>query len=148
MWKPASTWTTSPVVERPRSESSHRAQPATPSIEVSSFIADMLALLACSPVADPPGPSVENAPETQSLEAPPEPAGSAETKRDLEPGHGAKIASIAMRTWVYFQPDGHSTKLGYLRAGAVVERAEQSAGKNGCDGGWYRIAPRGYVCVG
>jgi hypothetical protein len=99
-------------------------------------------------VAEPPGPSVESAPETQTLEAPPEPLASSETKHDLEPGHGAKIASIAMRTWVYFQPDEHSTKLGYLRAGAVVDRAEQSAGKNGCDGGWYRIAPRGYVCVG
>ena len=41
MWKPASTWMTSPVVEKPRSEHSHRAAPATPSIEVSSFIADM-----------------------------------------------------------------------------------------------------------
>src|SRR5690606_2106121 len=41
MWKPASTWTTSPVVERPRSETSHRAAPATPSMEVSSFRADM-----------------------------------------------------------------------------------------------------------
>ena len=39
MWKPASTCTTSPVVERPRSDSSHSAQPATPSMEVSSFSA-------------------------------------------------------------------------------------------------------------
>ncbi len=36
MWKPASTCTTSPVVERPRSDSSHRAQPAIPSGAVSS----------------------------------------------------------------------------------------------------------------
>ena len=39
-WNPASTWMTSPVVERPRSEQSQSAQPAMPSIEVSSFIKD------------------------------------------------------------------------------------------------------------
>ncbi|WP_437785342.1 L,D-transpeptidase [Sorangium sp. So ce1097] len=64
------------------------------------------------------------------------------------PGQGAKIASIAMRTWIYVAPDERSTKLGYLRAGAVVDRAELPAGTKGCAGGWYRIAPRGYVCVG
>src|SRR6185436_7807917 len=31
---------------------------------------------------------------------------------------------------------------------AVVDRAEASSGTDGCAGGWYRIAPRGYVCVG
>ncbi|MRG91256.1 L,D-transpeptidase family protein [Polyangium spumosum] len=53
-----------------------------------------------------------------------------------------------MRTWIYVAPDDRSTKLGYLRAGAVVDRAETSAGTRRCEGGWYRIAPRGYVCVG
>jgi len=53
-----------------------------------------------------------------------------------------------MRTWVYVQPDPQSTKLGYLRAGAVVSRAARPAGHEGCQGGWYRIEPRGYVCVG
>ena len=65
-----------------------------------------------------------------------------------EPGAGFEIASIAMRTWIYVEPRERSTKLGYLRAGAVVDRAEESAGDDGCAGGWYRIAPRGYVCVG
>jgi lipoprotein-anchoring transpeptidase ErfK/SrfK len=67
---------------------------------------------------------------------------------DLEPGHGAKIASIAMRTWIYDEPRAGARKLGYLRAGAVVDRSEASAGSKGCEGGWYRVAPRGYVCVG
>jgi hypothetical protein len=105
--------------------------------------------LGCSQVAEPPGPSTETAPASDELEAPPdEPAASEVKKEDLEPGHGAKIASIAMRTWVYLQPDDHATKLGYLRAGAVVDRAKFAAGNRGCDGGWYRIVPRGYVCVG
>jgi len=65
-----------------------------------------------------------------------------------EPGHGSKIGSIAMRTWVYDEPRDGSRKLGYLRAGAVIDRAESSSGNDGCEGGWYRVAPRGYVCVG
>ncbi|WP_237245453.1 hypothetical protein [Sorangium cellulosum] len=75
-------------------------------------------------------------------------AASPAAKEATLPGQGAKIASIAMRTWVYVAPDERSTKLGYLRAGAVVDRAELPAGTDGCTGGWYRIAPRGYVCVG
>ncbi|APR78019.1 Hypothetical protein A7982_03366 [Minicystis rosea] len=45
-------------------------------------------------------------------------------------------------------PHDRSTKLGYLRAGAVVDRSEASAGTDNCAGGWYRVKPRGYVCVG
>jgi len=53
-----------------------------------------------------------------------------------------------MRTWIYDAPRSRSQKLGYLRAGAVVDRSRASYGTDGCDGGWYRIQPRGYVCVG
>jgi hypothetical protein len=81
-----------------------------------------------------------------------EPAPSVEatgpSKEELEPGRGAKIASIAMHTWIYVAASDRSTKLGYFRAGAVVDRSEASAGTDGCAGGWYRVAPRGYVCVG
>lgn len=77
------------------------------------------------------------------------PAASSSVQRPgIEPGAGAKIASIAMRTWIYVAPNDRATKLGYLRAGAVVDRGEESAGTDGCAGGWYRIEPRGYVCVG
>lgn len=136
--------------------------------------ASMIALtLASCTVGEPPGRSVDQktaevpvgsgsvepamlrAPDPSSSEAPESIAspttGSASgplNAKALEPGHGAKIASIAMRTWIYVAPDDHSTKLGYLRAGAVVDRGEQSAGTTGCAGGWYRVVPRGYVCVG
>ncbi len=66
----------------------------------------------------------------------------------LEAGHGPKIASIAMRTWIYDAPRERAGKLGYLRAGAIVDRSEGSHGSTGCEGGWYRVAPRGFVCVG
>jgi hypothetical protein len=87
--------------------------------------------------------------EVATLAPPPEVAPSpSSSARDQLPGQGDKIASIAMRNWIYQEPDDHSHKLGYLRAGAVVERARQVAGHQGCRGGWYRIAPRGFVCAG
>ncbi len=116
----------------------------------------LLALVpaACGPVADPPGRAAYTARPEQALKRPGE-AAAAPADADADagkeaalPGHGAKVASIAMHTWIYVAPDDHSTKLGYLRAGAVVDRAFASAGTEGCAGGWYRILPRGYVCVG
>jgi hypothetical protein len=61
---------------------------------------------------------------------------------------GAKLASIAWRTWVYTDTGAKRTRFGYLRAGAVVNRREPPVINSGCAGGWYRINPRGFVCVG
>ncbi|MFO0555585.1 MAG: L,D-transpeptidase [Polyangiaceae bacterium] len=113
---------------------------------------------------DPPGrtadspPAIElsaptvviplDAPELPAAEAPSPTAKTIANPDELEPGHGAKLASIAMRTWIYDSPDAHGRKLGYLRAGAVIDRAERSAGTDNCAGGWYRVEPRGYACVG
>jgi hypothetical protein len=110
-------------------------------------------LVSCG-VEDPPGRSTAELGPTAlkrpsaSAEAPPLASASTENKAANEPGHGAKLASIAMRTWIYVAPDDRSTKLGYLRAGAVIDRAEASAGNTNCAGGWYRVVPRGFVCVG
>lgn len=60
----------------------------------------------------------------------------------------AKLASIAMQTNVYAEPSQDAKKLGYLRLGAVVPRSERAHGTSGCPGGWYAIAPAGYVCAG
>lgn len=114
----------------------------------------VVAALSCAPRAEPPGRSIERAGPTESalameMGAPVDAGAQASRDRDAEePGHGAKIASIAMHTWIYIGPNDRSAKLGYLRAGAVVDRAEASAGVEGCAGGWYRILPRGFVCVG
>ncbi len=113
-----------------------------------------VAALSCAPVEEPPGRTIAAAASTPGelaasivarvdagVDAP-------NAKEASEPGHGAKIASIAMRTWIYIAPSDRSAKLGYLRAGAIVDRAEAPAGFEGCAGGWYRIPPRGFVCVG
>lgn len=60
----------------------------------------------------------------------------------------AKLASVAMQTNIYAAPSDTSKKVGYLRLGAVVARSDKSYGVEGCPGGWYGIAPRGFVCVG
>ena len=59
-----------------------------------------------------------------------------------------KLASRAMETLVFEQPNATSKKIGYLRAGAIVERRGAIAGTAGCPGGWFPIEPRGFVCVG
>jgi lipoprotein-anchoring transpeptidase ErfK/SrfK len=53
-----------------------------------------------------------------------------------------------MQTFIYEEPKFGSTKLGYLRAGAIVARDATPAGTTGCPGGWYAIKPFGYVCIG
>jgi hypothetical protein len=60
-----------------------------------------------------------------------------------------ELASTAKETWVFAEPQWKARRIGYLRAGAIVERrAEPVARNHACQEGWYRIEPRGYVCVG
>jgi hypothetical protein len=58
------------------------------------------------------------------------------------------LVATAQQTFVYRDPSFKSEKLGYLRAGAVVSRSQEPNGFEGCKGGFYRIEPEGYVCVG
>lgn len=59
-----------------------------------------------------------------------------------------ELIATARETVVYAEPTRRSRKIGYLRLGARVWRAPHDSGSEGCAGGWYRIAPAGYVCVG
>lgn len=60
----------------------------------------------------------------------------------------AKLGAVAMQTNIYSKPSDTSKKVGYLRLGAVVRRSDKSYGNEGCPGGWYGVAPRGFVCAG
>lgn len=64
------------------------------------------------------------------------------------PADAAKLGVVAMQLYVHDRPTGASRRLGYLRLGARVARDDASAGNDGCPGGWYKIYPRGFVCVG
>jgi hypothetical protein len=59
-----------------------------------------------------------------------------------------KLASIAWRTWIYTDTGPKRTRFGYLRAGSIVAARGPSIQNEGCAGGWYRINPRGFVCIG
>ncbi|MBN2196208.1 MAG: L,D-transpeptidase [Polyangiaceae bacterium] len=61
---------------------------------------------------------------------------------------GTRLASIAWRTWIYSDTGPSRTRYGYLRAGAVVDARGPAIVNEGCAGGWYRVNPRGFVCIG
>jgi hypothetical protein len=61
---------------------------------------------------------------------------------------GQRAASIAWRTWIYTDVGPKRSRYGYLRAGAVVDVRGPPIQNDGCDGGWYRVNPRGFICLG
>lgn len=61
---------------------------------------------------------------------------------------GTRVASVAWRTWIYTDVGKQRTRYGYLRVGAVVDARGPAIVNDGCQGGWYRVNPRGFVCIG
>ena len=91
------------------------------------------------PEPDPPPPPVGPAlVDLHGVAHPPPPI----------PDGAPRLASTVMLTEVRARPDPAATKVGYLRAGAVVEIDSGEQGKAGCPGGWRRIKPYGFVCLG
>jgi hypothetical protein len=58
------------------------------------------------------------------------------------------LIAAEREVFVYERPSFSSKKLGYLRAGARVPRSDRAASHERCPGGFYRVAPAGYVCAG
>lgn len=73
--------------------------------------------------------------------------GTLEDNLPFEPD-GTKLASIAWRTWIYTDTGAKRTRLGYLRVGEVMDARGPVLKNEGCEGGWLRINPRGFVCLG
>jgi hypothetical protein len=91
-----------------------------------------------------PGGSAEAAPASAPVEAV---LGTVQDNLPFEPD-GTKLASIAWRNWVYTDVGRDRTRYGYLRAGQITDARGPAIKNDGCDEGWYRINPRGFVCVG
>jgi lipoprotein-anchoring transpeptidase ErfK/SrfK len=87
--------------------------------------------------AVPTGSAVPSAPQL----------GSADDNLPFTPD-GTRVASVAWRTWIYTNVSKQRTRYGYLRAGAIVDARGPALKNDGCEGGWYRVNPRGFVCVG
>jgi hypothetical protein len=58
------------------------------------------------------------------------------------------LLATARQTFVYAEPSFDARRLGYLRAGRSIARAQEPAGFEGCREGFYRVEPEGYVCAG
>jgi lipoprotein-anchoring transpeptidase ErfK/SrfK len=74
--------------------------------------------------------------------------GAASATAEAEHVDKPMLGVTAFVTTVYKEPRDTARKLGYLRVGQTVARSAEPVGKAGCAGGWYEIAPRGFVCVG
>ncbi len=66
----------------------------------------------------------------------------------LAPPAQPELFAIAREVVIRERPSHQAPKIGYLRLGARVARSAEPAGTEGCRGGWYRVMPEGYVCVG
>ncbi len=69
-------------------------------------------------------------------------------KVPVPPADGPKLGALADVTPILDRPSKSGIQIGYLHAGAKVARAEEAFSTDGCDGGWYPIRPRGFVCAG
>lgn len=59
-----------------------------------------------------------------------------------------ELLATAREVFVLERPSASAKKLGYLRAGARLPRSPEPRSFDGCPGGFYRVAPEGYVCAG
>ena len=89
-----------------------------------------------SPTASPEAATAQGAGDEDAPPAPPP-----------LPADAARIWSISLKTEILEHPDPKARVLGYLRLGQSLRRTTEPA-KDGvkCDGGWYQVEPRGYVC--
>lgn len=61
---------------------------------------------------------------------------------------GPKLFATRPGVVVRERPSKNGRALGELRMGAPVARAQKAHSSRDCDGGWYPVRPRGFVCVG
>lgn len=59
-----------------------------------------------------------------------------------------RLGVIGLLARVYAKPSTEAKRVGFLRAGAVIEVEPEAVGTAGCAGGWRKIKPYGFVCVG
>ena len=60
---------------------------------------------------------------------------------------GPLVGAVKMVLSIYERPDHRAKQLGYLRVGAKIHRAKKPAAFDSCQGGFYQVYPKGYVCL-
>jgi hypothetical protein len=58
------------------------------------------------------------------------------------------LVALEREVQVYAEPSFTARRLGYLRSGARVPRSLEGIPSAACPGGFFKIAPEGYVCAG
>jgi hypothetical protein len=64
------------------------------------------------------------------------------------PADGPKLVALREGTKILERPRADANVIGELRAGALIARSVEPYSRAECDGGWYAVRPRGFVCVG
>ncbi|HEX4341400.1 MAG TPA: L,D-transpeptidase [Polyangiaceae bacterium] len=84
------------------------------------------------------GPGLEKADDDVDIPIPdvPEP-----------PADGPKIGALSDVTPILDRPSRRGTRLGYIHAGEKLVRAAEPISVRGCEGGWFPVRPRGFVCA-
>jgi hypothetical protein len=73
--------------------------------------------------------------------------GAEASERAASEGTAPRLTSRGYVTWIYARPNARERFVGYIRNGSSVAlRGTELVSGEGCPGGFYAVAPRGYVC--
>jgi hypothetical protein len=123
--------------------------PLARSVAVTEVVAPAPALAVAPAPALAVEPVVEPLPVAEPEVAPTEVPDPDDAPGSPESDHAVpELLATAREVFVLDRPSAAGKKLGYLRAGARLARSPSPAGFDGCPGGFYRVAPEGYVCTG
>jgi hypothetical protein len=64
------------------------------------------------------------------------------------PADGPQLVALREGTPIHERPRSDARVVGELRLGAAVARSVEPYSRADCEGGWYAVRPRGFVCVG
>jgi hypothetical protein len=104
-------------------------------------------VLGCKGKAAPTG-GAEGVVGLSGVAAQPQEAAEPKLDPSMEPKPGGPmLGAVTMTAPIFERPDRRAAKVGYLRAGARVVRGEKPVKLDDCRGGWFRVAPKGYVCA-
>ncbi len=114
-------------------------------------VALLVASSACKESASQAGASASAAAASASapsLAASPPPDQGKNSVAEAAPSNKPLLGITSFVGIVYKEPRDTSKRIGYLRVGAQVARSDEPVSTKGCEGGWYQIFPKGYVCAG
>lgn len=106
-----------------------------------------------APVVEPPPsvrptePEVPVVPERPPVDAARYPSGAGQWAQNPAPSDGLRVYPKTRNVWVRGEPNSRSQWIGFLWFGSSVKlKDSEPVSGPGCRS-WYRVEPRGYVCV-